>query len=103
MVPILPCRSIDEQAEFYTALGFAESFRQTRPNPYLEVRHGGIVLQFYGLRAHQPGSRFDTCFALLEAGRAGHGRRQGPMELDSARHLVAGYPSAQWVHKARAA
>jgi hypothetical protein len=66
MVPILPCRSIDEQAQFYAALGFAESYRQTRPNPCLEVRRGGIVLQFYGLRAHEPGSRYDTCFALLD-------------------------------------
>jgi hypothetical protein len=66
MLPILPCRSIDEQAQFYLALGFSESYRQSRPNPYLEVRRGGIVLQFYGLRAHEPGSRFDTCFALLD-------------------------------------
>lgn len=39
------------------------------------------------------------------------GRRTGrlrstpvsPMELDGARYLVAGYPTAQWVHNARAA
>lgn len=67
MIPILPCRSIDEQADFYGALGFAVTFRQTRPNPYLEVRCGGIVLQFYGLGAHEPGSRFDTCYAMLDA------------------------------------
>lgn len=67
MIPILPCRSIDEQAGFYGAIGFEQTYRQTRPNPYLEVRRGGIVLQFYGLKAHGPGSRFDSCYALLDA------------------------------------
>lgn len=67
MIPIMPCRSIDGQAEFYGALGFTVTLRQTRPNPYLEVRRDGIVLQFYGLGAHEPGSRFDTCYALLDA------------------------------------
>lgn len=53
MVPILPCRSIHEQAEFYRALDFVESCRQPRPNPYLEVRRGGIVAAFRaGLTAH---------------------------------------------------
>jgi hypothetical protein len=65
-VPILPCRGIDEQAAFYEAVGFAVTYRGTRPSPYLEVSRDGIVLQFYGLTAHEPGSRFDTCAALLD-------------------------------------
>ncbi len=65
-VPILPCRSIDEQAEFYGSIGFAVTYRGTRPSPYLEVTRDGLVLQFYGLAAHVPGSRWDTCAALFD-------------------------------------
>jgi deazaflavin-dependent oxidoreductase (nitroreductase family) len=41
----------------------------------------------------------------LPGRRTGRLRRTpvSPMELDGARYLVAGYPSAQWVHNARAA
>lgn len=66
MIPIFPCGSIDEQAEFYGALGFTVTERQTRPNPYIALRHGGILIQFYGVKAHEPGSRFDTCYVLLD-------------------------------------
>jgi deazaflavin-dependent oxidoreductase (nitroreductase family) len=41
----------------------------------------------------------------LPGRRTGRVRRTpvSPMDLDGARYLVAGYPSAQWVHNARAA
>jgi deazaflavin-dependent oxidoreductase (nitroreductase family) len=41
----------------------------------------------------------------LRGRRSGKARRTpvSPMELDGARYLVAGYPTAQWVHNARAA
>jgi deazaflavin-dependent oxidoreductase (nitroreductase family) len=41
----------------------------------------------------------------LPGRRTGRLRRTpvSPMRLDGARYLVAGYPSAQWVHNARAA
>lgn len=42
---------------------------------------------------------------MLPGRRTGRLRRTpvSPMELDGARYLVAGYPTAQWVHNARAA
>lgn len=42
---------------------------------------------------------------VLRGRRTGRLRRTpvSPMELDGARYLVAGYPTAQWVHNARAA
>lgn len=33
-VPLLPCRSIDEIVEFYTMLGFEQTYHQLRPSPY---------------------------------------------------------------------
>ena len=41
-IPILPCGTIDEIADFYRMLGFAVSYRQTRPNPYTVVRREDI-------------------------------------------------------------
>lgn len=34
-VPLLPFRVIDDIAPFYAALGFPQTYRQVRPNPYL--------------------------------------------------------------------
>lgn len=95
MIPILPCRSIDEQAEFYGAVGFTVTDRQTRPNPYLEVRCGGMVLQFYGLKAHEPGSRFDTCYVLLDGSEdidALHARFRAGLKAAFGRVPVRGIP-----------
>jgi hypothetical protein len=66
MIPILPCRSIDEVLDFYRTLGFTVTLRQTRPNPYAAVERDGMHLQFYGMRSHEPGSQFHTCYALLD-------------------------------------
>lgn len=66
MIPILPCRSIDEVLEFYRALGFTVTSQQTRPNPYAAVERGGMQLQFYGMRSYEPGSQFHTCYAVLD-------------------------------------
>lgn len=53
MIPILPCPSIDENLDFYRALGFEVTSYQRSPNPYCSVRRGGIELQFFGQR-HGP-------------------------------------------------
>lgn len=67
MIPILPCRTLDETLTFFEACGFAVTERQTRPNPYAEVRHDlGIVLQFYGQKDYAPGGEYHTCYALLD-------------------------------------
>lgn len=34
-IPLLPCRSLDDVAPFYQALGFEITYRQERPNPYV--------------------------------------------------------------------
>jgi hypothetical protein len=43
-IPVLPCRRLDDVVPFYAALGFAVTFRQQRPNPYLRLNRGGIDL-----------------------------------------------------------
>jgi catechol 2,3-dioxygenase-like lactoylglutathione lyase family enzyme len=61
-IPILPCRSIDENLAFYRALGFAVTFQQQRPNPYAVVERGGITLHFFSMKAYDPAQSYSTCY-----------------------------------------
>ncbi|TDD72887.1 bleomycin resistance protein, partial [Actinomadura rubrisoli] len=63
-IPIFPCRSIETTWEFYRALGFEQASWQTRPNPYLSVRRGDIVLQFYGWKKHDPATSMHMCYVV---------------------------------------
>lgn len=60
-VPLLPCASIDPMEEFYTALGFRRTYRQTRPNPYLAMRREDIELHFFGMDGFDPADSYGTC------------------------------------------
>jgi catechol 2,3-dioxygenase-like lactoylglutathione lyase family enzyme len=77
-IPILPCRSIDENLNFYRALGFAVTFQQQRPNPYAVVERGDITLHFFSIKAYDPAQSYSTCYitttdvdALYDAFRNG--------------------------------
>jgi catechol 2,3-dioxygenase-like lactoylglutathione lyase family enzyme len=61
-IPILPCRSIDENLDFYRALGFEVTFQQTRPNPYAVVARGDIELHFFAMKTYQPTESYSTCY-----------------------------------------
>jgi len=45
-IPLLPCVSPDELLEFYQALGFEVTYRQTKPYLYLAFRWSGFELHF---------------------------------------------------------
>ena len=61
-IPILPCRSIDENLGFYRALGFQVTFQQDRPNAYAVVARGDIELHFFAMKAYQPTASYSTCY-----------------------------------------
>ena len=63
MIPLLPCASIDEIADFAGALGFTVTYRQVRPNPYLALRREDIELR------HRPSGsrRSPTCSSCRSA------------------------------------
>jgi catechol 2,3-dioxygenase-like lactoylglutathione lyase family enzyme len=61
-IPILPCRSIEENLDFYRALGFAVTFQQQRPNPYAVVERDGITLHFFSMKAYDPAQSYSTCY-----------------------------------------
>ena len=65
MVPMLPCRDIDEMAEFWTALGLAVTYRQVRPNPYLALQRNGIDLHYYGMDLHDPEQSHSSCAIVV--------------------------------------
>jgi catechol 2,3-dioxygenase-like lactoylglutathione lyase family enzyme len=64
MIPILPCRSLGENLDFYRALGFEVTFHQQRPNPYAVVERGGIELQFFSMKDYDPTQSYSTCYIV---------------------------------------
>ncbi|MFC5288837.1 hypothetical protein ACFPM7_17410 [Actinokineospora guangxiensis] len=65
-IPLLPCRDIDEIATFYEMLGFAPTYRQTRPNPYIALRREDINLHFYGMDGHVPEHSHSSCLIIVQ-------------------------------------
>jgi catechol 2,3-dioxygenase-like lactoylglutathione lyase family enzyme len=65
MIPILPCRSIDETLAFYTALGFEITYQQKRPNTAAGVKYEDINLQFFTLKGYEPKDSYSTCVVLV--------------------------------------
>jgi hypothetical protein len=64
-IPILPCRRLDDVLPFYRALGFEQTYRQERPNPYLGLRRGAIELHFFGLEAFDPEQSLGSVILLV--------------------------------------
>jgi hypothetical protein len=60
-IPILPCRDVDEILAFYTTIGFAKTYRQIRPNPYVVVKREDIELHFFGVPGFDPEKSMGTC------------------------------------------
>ena len=45
-IPLLPCVSPDETLDFFGALGFELTYKQTRPYLYLAFRRGEVELHY---------------------------------------------------------
>jgi hypothetical protein len=65
-IPLLPCASIDEVAEFYVMLGFTVMYRQYRPNAYLSVRREEINLHFFGIPGYEAERSYSSCLIQVE-------------------------------------
>lgn len=46
-------------------LGFAITYRQTWPNPYVAVRREGINLHFFGMDDYDPVQSYSTCVIVV--------------------------------------
>ncbi len=65
-VPILPCREIDDVVPFYEALGFAVTYRQTRPNPHAVLSRGeGLDLHFGGIPGFVPENSYASVIVVV--------------------------------------
>ncbi|PXX70841.1 hypothetical protein DFR70_101262 [Nocardia tenerifensis] len=64
-VPLLPCGSIDEIVEFYTMLGFTQTYYQLRPYPCVGLRREDFQLQFFGLADFRPEDSYGSCVVLV--------------------------------------
>jgi len=65
MLPILPCRSIDDQISFYESPGFEVTYRQKAPNVFAAIRRGAIELQFFTLKGYEPANSYSTCYVMV--------------------------------------
>jgi hypothetical protein len=64
-VPLLPCGSIDEIAEFYRVLGFEQKYRQVRPNPYVALQREDLSLHFFGMPDFDPQQSYGSCLVYV--------------------------------------
>ncbi|MEU8899640.1 VOC family protein [Nocardia sp. NPDC048505] len=64
-VPLLPCGSIDDIVEFYTMLGFTQTYYQARPYPCVGLRREDFQLQFFGLPDFRPEDSYGSCVVIV--------------------------------------
>jgi catechol 2,3-dioxygenase-like lactoylglutathione lyase family enzyme len=57
---LLPCGDIDESIAFYEALGFRQTYRQTRPNPYAVVALEEIQIHLFGIEGFDPAQSYGS-------------------------------------------
>ena len=62
MIPILPCRSIDDQIAFYESLGFEVTYRQKTPNVFASIQRGAIKIRFFVLKGYESAESYSTCY-----------------------------------------
>lgn len=58
--PCLPCPDLDHAIRFYTALGFVQTYRQLRPNPYAVVTREDIHIHLFGMEHFNPADSYGS-------------------------------------------
>jgi len=65
-IPLLPCASIDEIAEFADHLGFRVTYRQVRPNPYIALDRDGLELHYFGIPGFLAEDSYGSCVVITD-------------------------------------
>jgi hypothetical protein len=91
-IPLLPCRSLDDVAPFYQALGFQVGYRQARPNPYLALHREDLHLHFFGMPEFDPANSYGTCLVVVDDLVGIHRDFAAGMRAAYGRVLVSGVP-----------
>jgi catechol 2,3-dioxygenase-like lactoylglutathione lyase family enzyme len=63
--PILPCANLDESINFYKALGFKQTYRQLRPNPYGVVALEDIQIHLFGMDGFNPADSYGSVIIVV--------------------------------------
>jgi catechol 2,3-dioxygenase-like lactoylglutathione lyase family enzyme len=63
--PILPCPDLKAAVEFYGALGFAQTYGQTRPNPYAVVALEDIIIHLAGIAGFDPATSVSSVIVVV--------------------------------------
>ena len=63
--PCLPCRELDESISFYKSLGFKQTCRQLRPNPYAVVAREELQIHLFGMEGFNPAESFGSVIVLV--------------------------------------
>ena len=91
-IPLLPCVSIDDIADFYRVLGFRSTYRQLRPNPYLALQREDLHLHFFGMPDFVPENSYGSCLVLVPDVEELHGAFTEGMRAEYGKVLVSGIP-----------
>jgi hypothetical protein len=91
-VPLLPCRSIDKIVEFYTMLGFDQTYYQLRPNPCVGLQREDLQLQFFGMPDFTPEDSYGSCVVLVPDTGALFAAFAAGMRKTHGRLFVSGIP-----------
>ncbi|MEU7902637.1 VOC family protein [Actinoplanes sp. NPDC049118] len=91
-VPLLPCSSIDEIADFYGALGFRPTYRQQKPNPYVALQREDLNLHFFGMPNYVPADSYSTCLVVVPDIEALHAAFAAGLRTAYGRVPVSGIP-----------
>lgn len=90
--PILPCGDLDEALAFYTALGFATTYRQNRPNPHAVVARGDLAFHLAGIPGFDPAQSYASAVITVDDPSAWHESFAAGLRAARGKVPVAGIP-----------
>jgi hypothetical protein len=91
-VPLLPCRSIDEIAEFYAMLGFTQTYYQKQPYPVVALKREDLNLQFFGMPDFKAEDSYGSCLVIVQETEELYRAFAAGMRATHGKVLVSGIP-----------
>ena len=63
--PALPCSDLEQSLSFYKSLGFKQTYKQLRPNPYAVVALEDIHIHLFGMENFIPANSYATAIIVV--------------------------------------
>jgi catechol 2,3-dioxygenase-like lactoylglutathione lyase family enzyme len=63
--PALPCSDLEQSLSFYKALGYKQTYKQLRPNPYAVVALEDIHIHLFGMENFNPADSYATAIIVV--------------------------------------